>query len=784
LQRDPLYSNQEMKEYAYIPGTAANPTEPLSRFLSPIPNGIVERWLRQQNRPDIDSRWIIDPFGVSPRLTVAAAREGWRVLVTAHNPVMRFLLEMTANPPSENEFQAAMAELASSSKGQERMEPHLRNLYTVNCRGCSTKVEVEAFLWERGAQTPYGAIYTCTDCNISGEQPLNPYEAEKASAFASSGLHHSRALERVATADDPDRVHAEEALAVYLPRAVYVLFTMINKLDGLAISETRKMALQALLLSACDQANTLWAYPTQRERPRQLTTPPRFKENNIWRVMETAMKAWQSSLAPVTLSIWPELPPEEGGICLFEGPLRELSSRLHQQNSQKLEFTAGLAAIPRPNQAFWTLSALWSGWLWGKEAVAPFKSVLRRRRYDWSWHHIALQAAFENLAHLLKDGTPLLALSGEAEAGLLTAALSAAENSGFHLDGITLNAEQAQIHMLRQTQEKPAIGVDAGKFVSQAIQAFLTKNGQPASFLHVWAAGLAGLAESGVLSTANTDKADEQAAENFTFTNSLIRDVLTYRGGLLRFGSGDALETSQWWLRDEPKKSLEHEHPLADRLEIAVVKYLIKNPGCTLNEIESMLLPEFPGLLTPEIEWIQVICESYAVQESPDSRRWKVRTEDDPASRRSELVSVNQQLDSLANILGYTQHGSYPLVWKDKFGLDCYWFYPIASAVFANILLGKSDTQASTPLKSLIVIPGGRANLVAYKLKRDPRLKRLTQPSESQSNVEESQPTGWRFLKWRHLRWLVDNVSQIQQPLDVLLQQDPLTLDTQQMRLL
>ena len=41
---------------------------------------------------------------------------------------------------------------------------------------------------------------------------------------------------------------------------------------------------------------------------------------------------------------------------------------------------AALAVLPRPNQAYWTLSAMWSGWLWGIEAVAPLHSALERIR--------------------------------------------------------------------------------------------------------------------------------------------------------------------------------------------------------------------------------------------------------------------------------------------------------------------------------------------------------------------------------------------------------------------
>ena len=85
----------------------------------------------------------------------------------------------------------------------------------------------------------------------------------------------------------------------------------------------------------------------------------------------------------------------------------------------------------------------------------------------------------------------------------------------------------------------------------------------------------------------------------------------------------------------------------------------------------------------------------------------------------------------------------------------------------------------------MIIIPGGRANLVAYKLRRDPRLKRLCQVEAFPQPIgNENRLTGWRFLKARHLRWLVDNAGQIQQPFDELLRLDPLTFTAPQMRLL
>ena len=55
---------------------------------------------------------------------------------------------------------------------------------------------------------------------------------ERAKKIASTNsLHRSRALDTCAL-DNEDRIYAEEALQ-YLPRPLYVLTTVINRLDSL-----------------------------------------------------------------------------------------------------------------------------------------------------------------------------------------------------------------------------------------------------------------------------------------------------------------------------------------------------------------------------------------------------------------------------------------------------------------------------------------------------------------------------------------------------------------------
>jgi hypothetical protein len=301
------------------------------------------------------------------------------VLVAVNNPITRFLFELAADPPRDAELQAALAELAAARKGGERLENHLQSLYLTECTRCQRQIPAEAFVWERGASAPLARIYRCS-CGEGGEFPAAGADAQRAAQIASAdGLHRSRALERVAGPADPDRVHAEEALECYLPRAVYTLITLVNRLEALALPPERRRALAALILAACDEANTLWPHPGERPRPRQLTVPPRFLEKNVWQALERAAQLWAGAGRPVQVTVWPSIPPEIGGLCIFEGPVRELASRL-----KEIPLAAVVSALPRPNQAFWTLSALWAGWLWGhsSRSVESLKPLLARRRAD------------------------------------------------------------------------------------------------------------------------------------------------------------------------------------------------------------------------------------------------------------------------------------------------------------------------------------------------------------------------------------------------------------------
>jgi hypothetical protein len=120
-----------------------------------------------------------------------------------NNLITRF---RDTTPPTETDFKAALADLAASKKGEERLGAHLQSLYLTPCEKCGNEIYADAFLWRKGENAPYARVYTCTHCEDSGEREANPLDIEKARKIATTDtLHRSRAFERVVALEDEDR---------------------------------------------------------------------------------------------------------------------------------------------------------------------------------------------------------------------------------------------------------------------------------------------------------------------------------------------------------------------------------------------------------------------------------------------------------------------------------------------------------------------------------------------------------------------------------------------------
>lgn len=735
----------------FIIGHSPSRDGPLARFLPPLEDGIAADWLA---RHASTSSWVLDPFGAAPRLPVEMARAGYRVLVAAHNPIARFLLEMTAAPPTESELKAALADLAVSKKGDERLEAHIQALYLTQCDNCKKDTPARAFLWRKGEDAPFARRYECAACGDAGEKPASEFDISRARKFAeTAGLHRARLLERVAQPNDPDREFVEEALAVYQPRAIYALATLINRLDAPGVTPERRRALSALFLSACDRANNLWRADNDRPRPKQLTVSNEFRENNIWMALEAAVFEWSAQGESVPIVQWPKKIPESGGIIIYEGRISDLAPTVNEA-----PIAAVVTALPRPNQAYWTLCALWAGWLWGSEAAEPFHLVLRRRRYDWVWHLEALQNAFHHVFDLLKLSAPCLTLVPEPEPPFLTAALAAGEANGFNLQSLAMRTQNdaAQIAWTRGERlprERERVDLTS---VRAAIRTHLAARGEPTVYLPLHAAALSALTADHALIAPRqpTDEVIRDAAK-------AVQDALLGDETLVRYRAGENVDTGLWSADLSPQA--ETSEPLSDRVEMAVVNFLIAHPGCTFEDILRDLSPRFTGLLTPSLGLVGEVLASYA---APAQGQWKLRAEDAPSARKAEIRQMANLLQSIGDRLdfGTNRLDERTLVWEAG-ETSAYVFHIKASAV-----VGRAVAESPYPReRSFVVIPGGRASLLAYKLGRDPALA--------------ARLDGLRVLKFRAVRALAELAVINQQIFEAQIAGDPAQQARGQLRL-
>jgi hypothetical protein len=674
---------------------------------------------------------VLDPFGASPRLAVEVARTGRGILVAAANPVTRFVLERTARPAGVAAFQSALSRLAASPKDAGRLEPFVLDLYATACSQCGHDVSAEYFVWERERGQPVRRAYTCPNCSHVAEEPVTAADIEKAGTFESQGLARARALEQVAPADDPDRASAEAALAVYPGRAVYALISVLNKLEQINFEPEARAAAEALLLSAFDSANALWGHPEGRTRPRQLTASPHFREMNVWRSLERAMDEWNLPDPGIQVSHWqPGTVPAPGEVAIFSGPARDLVPSL-----RGLPIEAVVTVLPRPNQAQWTLSALWTAWLWGRKAAAPMRAALRRRRYDWAWHASALRASLAGLAAALRPGMLVLTFVPEAEPGFLGAGFAGLDAGGFRLTGRALRAEEEQALLAWEVSPGPATGVEVGLWrtrLTDAAQDALEAWAQPARFEILHAAAWSDLASRRWLSPLWSEDEDHpmgRVADEFG-------KVLADRKAFVRLDTRSDPETGVFWLSHPSADTA----PWADRVELSILEILRRHGEAAQAEVEEEVCQQFPGLLTPDRAFMRACLFSYATEETDSGGRWILREQDLLEARRADREAVLQLVMELAARIGYHPSGNDPVRWRDAGGREVFVISVRETAAFGDLLEGPAADRA------VAVIPGGRGALVAEKARRDPRLENWLRD-------------GSRVVKYRHLRRLAEEAT-------------------------
>ncbi len=743
-----------MESIPFITGKPSSTPLPLEDYLPKLSSSILTTWLE---RVDPSHNLILDPFGSSPQALLYAARNHYRIVVSINNPITRFLVTYAAQAPTQENLQSALVKLSSAYKGEERLEPHILSLYETECPRCGRLISAQAFIWKAKGSAPDKKICHCQHCQNRGEYPTSEHDIHKAQEYSDNSLYHARALTRIAPPDDPIRRHADNALQLYTPRAVYALFTLINKMSGLSLTRQEKNHIRALLLHAFYRTNNLWPYPGREKALLDRKSPSTYRENNVWHALEEAVQVWHQEKETVQVTRWPDLPPAEGGISVYPGRFRDLAEELNET------FGAAMMVVPQPNPNFWSLSALWAGWLWGQEKSAPLRNILSLQKPDWTWHTRALQNTFTGMVPFLSHHTPCFGILPRAQTQFLVSAVTASNASGFNIQGAAVDPQhqQVQIVWVRREDTPHSPSPERPKAVLRnAGYSHLIERGEPSYTLLLHTAGIKALDEEG----AFPGQEDQEVSDTYQALMEEIQETFAYRQGFLHYPDSDT-----WWHQELTPDII----PLADEVERDLVNHLIsaKQPMSEVD-ILNRIYSSYPGLQTPNSQLIRLCLESYGEKVNPEGDAWVLKEKERPTARRQDIQDMDGLVYELGQRLGYQvarkpPRGNVSVCTWNADGEQEYTFLISASAVLGKLIL----TRPEPPPNPWIVLPGSRAHVVVYKLSHNQPLAEL---------VEES----WGFLKYRHLRRLADEDSLTRENIEERFRLDPLKYDAHQLPLI
>ena len=493
----------------------------------------------------------------------------------------------------------------------------------------------------------------------------------------------------------------------------------------------------------------LWPKTSSRSRPKQIGNPTQFKEFNLWEVLENSEKEWSVFNEKIPLTIWPNLPEtENGGICLYEGRIRD-----PENLPSNLNIKYAFSVLPRPNQAFWSYSAVWAGWLWGKEAVKPVYASLSRQRYDWNWLATAYYSIFSALKKASSSRCDLLGLMTEAEPGFFSALVSGAKCSGYKLEGAAYRREDRiiQTHWSPHQHMQPPLEGNISDFCQASLTAYMNNKNEPLDYFDLFNQVLCtyeGVNETQKNCNSHPVRFQKQFQE--TLFGILNREKIWKRYN----NQEKNPESGLWWLNNpEPISNL----TLSDRLESEILNYLFKHSQCKFSDLDKHLCSIFKGFYTPSVEFIQTCLESYASKSDESSDIWSLNSNENRESRLSDIEQIKKAVLQIGEKLGFSPTDNRHLFWKNNMGERVYEFIVLSTSMVGPFILNPSHWKLSN---KFIIIPGSRSRLLHFKLDHDPRLKEVLNSS-------------YNFLKFRHIQNIADRPYLSLSEWDELIYLDP-----------
>lgn len=723
----------------FAPARPSRPEGLLARYRPEELSGAARWFVAQFTKP---GDLVLDLFCQGPGLVRETVRAGRRAVGVNANPLSLLAAGLGLEPPPDpTALSAAFTRLADSPKGDVPLHHHLAGLYRTRCPACESEGTAVWFAWDREPSYPCAKAVRCLRCGEVQEGPTNEADIAAAGRLKPKGLAFHYALNRAAPAGHPAHERAAELVSLYTPRNLSALMDVTIRLEGLELDRRTRAALQGALVEAFDRGCGLDPHGEARARPRTLRHPVCFLERNVWYLLEESVARLQAQ--PAVERPTAERAPDLSALLAARSPAYILTPSAGRDVGEILParaFALILADPLRPDGVFWALCALWASWLWDLPAARALRPFLGRRRFEWEWHQSALRTAFAAASSVLQPSGHLVTLFKESDGELLESVCLAASGAGYDLLGWGTDAEIG-CHLVWQARRGPPAGAEdpsatrerfrdegtgvaptdeePGELVRAATELArrcLEERGEPTPRTVLRAAVCAGL----VATDGHAHRPVEQAVKR----------------ALERLTPETAGESELLWAPHLDGKGLE---PLGDRVEAAVWELFRSRLSWSEEALLRWVYARFSGPLTVDPSLVRACLESYGLWQEES---WRMREEDALQRRRDELKVLCDDLQALAKRLGFqVAHGQgWQVRWQEG-GRDLYLFALSPTAALGRFLLaGPPVPEGGRPC---LVFPGGRAELLAHRLQRDPRLARA---------VEEK---GWEFIKFRHVRRLV-----------------------------
>lgn len=702
---------------------------------------------------------VVDPFVGSDAVVRAAVERGRRVIASDSNPLVAWATRVQATVPGGRDVNAALVRLGETRKEGESLKAVLEKPYTSQCAGCGDPVVVDYFVHRREGDKKYLAakVFTCANCGTRRDDATE-VDRQRAADAGPRGLTYHLLFQRLLADEAAHSGTIKRLLELYTPRNLALLAALTQKLDAEFRDDPGRNLLAAMLLHALDVGSML--YPEVDGLPAR-DVPNEFVEVNIWRALEEAARGLGEHAPPLRLaqSIETVLTSAAPGAFVGQGGARALAENALASpapDGQAANVAALVLASPaRLDPLFWELSFLWTRWLLGKTAAAALEPLLDERRQKWGWYGEALTNALADTARLVRDDARLVVAFPAASHAMIEALMLAAAPA-FALEEFAFRPHRG---MMRSTEFGAVRGdyqvvwrrapaavapVAAHQLASRvrerslaAAMAILEARGEPLLYTWVHHAALDKLARSGLL--AEVAGARYRSGDNaYQFLRHRMEEGLK-EGYIHNLDHAEEKGRVLWMARQEEKET----RPLADRVEGFVREQLAAAGRINAGDLEEAVLAEFPGLLTPEPELVELCARAYASREG-DEWVWRA------ADERAELESARERTRALGERLGYrvvdeARSKDGKMIWElekvipgsasgtvreERVHEEAF------ELLFASRAdLGALARQTARPRHGLIVIPERQVDLTRERLRRDPRRARALERA------------GWDFLR-------------------------------------